>query len=335
MFKLRIGYLIVGITTGLIVLLGFFTSLPDGKLHIVFCAVGQGDAAYIRFPDGRDMLVDGGPNNSVLDCLGRHMPFWDRTINMVLLTHPQKDHMQGLITVLDRYSTDYFVRSDIVNTTDGYKALMEVVGRRNVKQQFVTTGETVTVGSTVLSILWPSSDQIAKMNPQPSSHLTIQPLPANVLGSSSIDLNDGSIVFALRYGSFDALFTGDADIRVETGWRNIQLARLDSASSSRLADSTLEVLKYPHHGSKTAMTPEFVGRLFPQLSASRPGLEAGLAIISVGKNNYGHPAPATLATLVKQGVQVKRTDTEGDIEVVSDGKNWSVNAFPLSQSRLR
>ncbi|MEK9143641.1 MAG: hypothetical protein AAB481_03370, partial [Patescibacteria group bacterium] len=60
MFRLRIGYLITGITTGLTLLLGFFWSLPDGKLHIVFCDVGQGDAAYIRFPDGRDMLVDGG-----------------------------------------------------------------------------------------------------------------------------------------------------------------------------------------------------------------------------------------------------------------------------------
>jgi len=283
MFRLRIGYLIVGITTGLILLLGFFWSLPDGKLHIVFCNVGQGDAAYIRFPDGRDMLVDGGPDDKVLGCLGRHMPFWDRHINIVLLTHPQKDHLQGLITVLGRYGTDYFVRSDIANTTEGFQQLMDVVKRRRVKQKFVTTGESIAVGTTTLSILWPSANQIA-----------------NVLGATTSNLNDGSIVFALRYGSFDALFSGDADIRVESGWKNIQLA-----------DDTLEVLKFPHHGSKTAMTEGLLETLQPKL-----------AVISVGRNNYGHPNEVTLATLARQAIPVKRTDKEGDIEIISDGRGW-------------
>ena len=170
MFRLRIGYLVGGITTGLILLLGFFWSLPDGKLHLAFCDVGQGDAAYVRFPDGRDMLVDGGPNNKVLECLGRHMPFWDRHINLVVLTHPQKDHMQGLIAVLDRYGTDYFVRSDIANSTEGYQQLMGVIERRGVKQKFVTTGETIAVGSTTLSVLWPSGDQIAVMKSSFARH---------------------------------------------------------------------------------------------------------------------------------------------------------------------
>ena len=84
MFRLRIGYLLTGIATGLVLLFNFLGSLPDGKLRIFFCDVGQGDAAYIRFPDGRDMLVDGGPNNKVLSCLGNHVPFWDRHINLVV-----------------------------------------------------------------------------------------------------------------------------------------------------------------------------------------------------------------------------------------------------------
>ncbi len=304
MFKLRIGYLIVGITTGLILLLGFFWSLPDGKLHIVFCDVGQGDAAYIRFPDGRDMLVDGGPNDAVLGCLGRHMPFWDRHINIVALTHPQKDHMQGLITVLERYGTDYFVRSDIANTTEGYGQLMDVVKRRMVKQRFVTTGEAIMVGSTTLSVLWPSEDQIAnfKRSLLASQGETLQ---GSVLGvSSPSNLNDGSVVFLLRYGNFDALFPGDADIRVESGWRNLQLA-----------DRTLEVLKYPHHGSKTGMTEEFLEMLQPKL-----------AVISVGKNSYGHPAGSVISALDASRVPVKRTDKEGDIEIVSDGRRWEVDS---------
>src|SRR3989344_8210677 len=123
MFKLRVGYLISGVATGLVLLFSFLGSLPDGTLHIVFCDVGQGDAAYIRFPDGRDMVVDGGPNDRVIACLGRHMPFWDRHIDMVAMTHPQKDHMQGLIAVFERFDVDYFLRSDIGNTTEGYQRL--------------------------------------------------------------------------------------------------------------------------------------------------------------------------------------------------------------------
>ena len=224
MFRLRFGYLITGITTGLVVILGFFLSLPDGKLHIVFCDVGQGDAAYIRFPDGRDMLVDGGPDKRVLACLGRHMPFWDRHINLVLLTHPQKDHMQGLIGVLDRFSADYILRSDVFNTTEGYRDFTNVISRTHVDTRYVVSGETVTVGSTTLSVLWPSAGQIATMRPS-SSDVGYVGSVGDVLGAKAPEnLNDASVVFALRYGSFDALFAGDADRRVESGWQYGKLA---------------------------------------------------------------------------------------------------------------
>lgn len=302
MFRLRLGYLIVGITTGLIALLGFFWTLPDGKLHLVFCDVGQGDAVLVRFPDGRDMLVDGGPNNKVLDCLGRHLPFWDRSLDLVFLTHPQKDHLQGLIAVLARYGVDYFVRSDIANTTEGYTQLMENISTKHVRQRYVTSGETISIGSTTLSILWPSEEQIAVFKRHSLAVSQESVLQGSVLGvSSASNLNDGSVVFSLRYGSFDAIFTGDADTRVESGWR------------SSLALDTLEVLKFPHHGSRTGMSEAFLATLAPRL-----------AVISVGKNSYGHPNEATLATLAKQGVQVRRTDKDGDVEIVSDGRTWKI-----------
>lgn len=291
------GYLISGIVTAFILLVSFIWTQPDGKLHITFCDVGQGDGAYIQFPDGRDMVVDGGPNDAIVDCLGRHMPFWDRSIDIVLMTHPQKDHMQGLITVLDRYQVDYFVRSNVANDTDGYKRLMEVVERKQVTQKFVTQGETIDIGGTSLLVLWPSQAQLAKASPA-----DVEDSSQAVLGAAVGDLNDYSVVFALRYGNFDAVFTGDADSRIESQY-----------VGSPLADETVELLKVPHHGSKTGMTQEFIEWVKPRI-----------AIISVGKNNYGHPTKEAITLLQSVGAQILRTDDIGDIAVISDGQQWVI-----------
>lgn len=295
MFKLRYGYLLSGIITGCILLVSFVSSLPDGKLHMFFCNVGQGDAAYIRFPDNRDMLVDGGPNDAVLGCLGRYMPFWDRHIDIVALSHPQKDHMQGLISVVRRYTVGYFVKSDISNTSEGYQELIRAISDRNIPVKSMTRGQTIRVGTTSLSFLWPSTEQIARMNPADAN--------GAILGTSTgADLNDGSLVFFLRYGSFDALFPGDADVRVESRYAQYPLA-----------DRIVEVLKVPHHGAKTGMTKDFVDWVKPEI-----------AVISVGKNTYGHPSRDVIDMLQSIDSTIHRTDQEGDIEVVSDGKNWSV-----------
>jgi competence protein ComEC len=147
MFRLRIGYLISGIITGIVLLFSFISTLPDGRLHIYFCNVGQGDAAYVKFPDGRDMLIDGGPDkNSVINCLSRHMPFWDRKIDLVVLSHPQKDHLEGLISVLQRFAIGYFVHSDIDSGTEGYHQLLDLVKVKNVTEKKVVAGEKIDEG---------------------------------------------------------------------------------------------------------------------------------------------------------------------------------------------
>lgn len=307
MFKLRTGYLITGIITGCIILFSFFGTIPDGKLHVVFCNVGQGDGAYIRFPDGRDMVVDGGPDDKILRCLGKHMPFWDRTIDVVAMTHPQKDHMQGLIAVLERYRVDYFVRSDVDNDTEGYKKLLSVIRQKSVPVKLVTTGERIDIGPVALSMIWPSIEQIARGKEFIATqvHSNASKI-SNTLGAATVgELNDYSLVFDLHYGMFDVLFTGDADNHINKNFIGLPLA-----------DSHIEVLKVPHHGSKTGMTEEFLDWVRPQL-----------AVISVGKNSYGHPAEEALAKLTARGITVKRTDQEGDVEVVSDGKTWRVKTI--------
>lgn len=305
MFRLRLGYLISGIAIGSILLLEFFWSLPDGKLHLVFCSVGQGDAIYIRFPDGRDMLIDGGPNDKVLGCLGKYMPFWDREINLVAMTHPQKDHLQGLLSVVNRFKINYFVKSDVDNTTEGYYALLEAIKAQKVPVKLVTSGDRISLGRAALVAVWPSEEQVSMMKRDIAKDSCTGSSQEcnNVLGTAApANLNEGSVVFWLNYGNFDALLTGDADSRTEHGYRD-----------SGQALDTVEVLKVPHHGSRSGMTNEFLNWIRPKL-----------AVISVGKNSYGHPASEILEMLRYRDIKILRTDQAGDIEIVSDGKNWEV-----------
>lgn len=297
--KLRYGYLLSGIAIGLTLLFSFIFSLPDGKLHVVFCNVGQGDGAYIRFPDGRDMVVDGGPDDTILQCLGKYMPFWDRKIDIVALSHPQKDHMQGLLSVLSRYTVGYFMHSDIDNKTQGYDSLVAILRERHIPVELMTRGDVVAIGTTFLSMIWPSAAQIAKGKEAEAIASHADP---NVLAAAVGDLNDYSMVFALRYGTFDVVFPGDADNHVEANYAGVQPFK-----------DPIEVLKVPHHGSRTGMTQGFVDWVRPKL-----------AVISVGKNSYGQPDKKAVDMLQSVGSRVLRTDQRGDIEVVSDGTNWII-----------
>jgi len=290
---------LIGMLFGIIVLFSFAFSLPD---HIIFCNVGQGDAAYIRTPNNQDMLIDGGPDNKVLDCLGQHMPFYDRTIDVVVLTHPQKDHLQGLISVVERYNINYFVIGVVSNKTEGYQRLVEALKNKNIPVKNLYTGDKFSLGEVEFDVLWPEKKWVAEhLSPSLSdlSYLS----NSNVLGlSTDTELNDFSYYLDLKYGTFSALFTGDGDIHIQP--EIMQAVALPQVT----------VLKYPHHGSKTAMLPEFLDKIRP-----------ALAVISVGRNSYGHPTREAFDLLKSIGTEIKRTDQSGDVEVVSDGKNWRVN----------
>ncbi|MCL4360034.1 MBL fold metallo-hydrolase [Patescibacteria group bacterium] len=319
MKHLRLYPLVLGIATGLALLIALAGAIPDRNLHIIICNVGQGDAAYIRLPGGRDILIDTGPDaGKTLPCLGRHMPLWDRRISMIFITHPEADHIGGLAEILRRFRVDYLVRSDVGGLGAAYEAAEAAIRAGGVQTRFVTAGEEIRIGDAFLSVLWPTEVQLAKARLGGFSAL---PDPnAAVLGASTASehLNDFSVIVYLRYGNFDALFPGDADTRVESAYRGMLEASLsqpefDPVHRQELAHRIVEVLKVPHHGSKTGMSRSFVETVRPVLS-----------VISVGRNTFGHPTPETLAQLAHIGSRVLRTDTEGDIEIVSDGRTWRV-----------
>lgn len=302
--KVSFKYLLIGAFIASFLLISYIISISQqGKLKIVFCDVGQGDAAYIRTPDNHEIVIDGGPNDRINDCLGKYMDFWDRSIDMLILSHPQKDHMQGFISLLDRYKVEYFIAPPVGNQTQGYQDLLAVINRKHVAVKNAYRGDTIDIGEVHLSFLWPDKQWVAKTTSLSQCTGSCKAFgQGNVLGMATTDdLNDFSSYIHLKYGTFDALFTGDGDSKIQP-----QIMTLGDLTP-------IELLKFPHHGSKTGMLPEFLALIKPEL-----------AIISVGRNSYGHPNSVVLEMLSQQQIPFKRTDREGDMVVTSDGAKWAV-----------
>jgi len=278
--------LVMGLVLGAATIWGAVWTLPDNNLHVVVCDVGQGDAILVSLGTNQ-MLIDGGPDNSVLGCLARHMPFYDRQLEIMLMTHPQADHLNGLNFVAERYSVSYFIRSNVANTTVGFKKLIQVTAQ--VPQNFVTAGETIKISdgktSVNFKIIWPTAEFVQQNSDR------------------AVDLNDFGVSGILTFDSFDMLLTADADSRVEP-----------AEIATRLLKE-VEILKVPHHGSKTGMLPAWLDLVSPQM-----------AVISVGKNNrYGHPTREALDLLSSRHIKTFRTDQNGDVEIISDGTKWRYN----------
>lgn len=255
---------------------------PDAKLHIIACDVGQGDAILATYKNIQ-ILTDGGPaNDKVIGCLSKYMPFWDREIEVVILTHPQADHFGGLIEVFRRFKVKNFIGGQVDASSQEYQVLKSLVGGSGAKVIVPKTGMNIRYGLIYLDVVWPQE------------------------GIVSAELNDYSVVYVLRYGVFEALLTGDIGPKVT-----------DEILATGLI-KPVNYIKIPHHGSKNGVTYEL-------LEASEPEV----AVISAGKNNsYGHPHEETLKLLSEKGTsssdgrKVLRTDEMGDVEIVTDGKDW-------------
>jgi competence protein ComEC len=277
-------------TAVLVAVLGATTlaTLPDGRLHLVMLDVGQGDAILVVAPSGATMLVDGGPDPDVtLRRLGATLPWWQRTIDVVLLTHPHQDHVGGLPAVVERFRVRIVLDGGRAYPNPAYARLLALVASEHrIGYRLARAGSVVPLDrQTTVALLYPSAADAAA------------PLPAG-------DVNNASVVGLLRLGDFAALLTGDAEAPVE------------ALLAAREEIAPVDVLKVGHHGSHSGTTPAFVAALHP-----------ALGMVSVGAGNeYGHPSPDTLEVLADAGVAVLRTDLVGSIEVRSDGSTWTVTA---------
>jgi competence protein ComEC len=230
------------------------------------------------------VLIDGGRGGAVLPALGREMGFFDRGIDVVLATHPDLDHIGGLIDVLERYKVATIMMTENESDTPAAELFKTRVQEEGANVVYVRRGEIIdlgggVMGSTTLTILFPDRDP------------------------THFESNASSIISRLTYGSSEFLFTGDAPKEIEE--------YLVSLGTNTLAS---DVLKVGHHGSRTSTSEVFLSAVAPGLAIISAGKD----------NTYGHPHKEVVERLEAYGATQKNTADSGSIFLLSDGVTiWS------------
>lgn len=202
--------------------------------------VGQGDATFIETPHHHQILIDGGPNQSVLTQLGVVMPFYDRTIDMIILTHPQEDHMFGLVSVLERYQVGAVFMTGVNYTGNTYREFKKLISEKNIPVYQAQQGQHIQFDDgVVLDILYPFN---------------------NLTGLDFAgDVNDTSVASRITFGNKQFLVMGDAGMLEETNLINSN------------QDIDIDVLKVSHHGSRTSTSNLFLEKTTPDIAVISVG----------------------------------------------------------------
>ncbi|PIS23070.1 hypothetical protein COT49_02090 [candidate division WWE3 bacterium CG08_land_8_20_14_0_20_40_13] len=249
------------------------------NLQIMFYDIGQGDATLLKFPGNYSILIDGGPDDRILGYLGANVNPFLKNIDVVVATHNHADHTNGLKYVIERYNVTLLV------TSPASSILADVASSRNVTNKELIMGDKIIIPTpgtpSEITILWPPTEIFSKNC-------------GNFCDINTDDPNNTSLVFMLTYKNFKAVFTGDAP-------REVLDAILDNVGDVNL-------VKVPHQGSKNSLVEEFYRKLKPEI-----------AVIPVGKNNYGHPDPDVVSFLENIGAKVYKTLEHGSVTVITDG----------------
>ncbi|HTK37232.1 MAG TPA: ComEC/Rec2 family competence protein, partial [Pyrinomonadaceae bacterium] len=284
----------------IVVLHPLSSSPPDGRLHIDFLDVGQGDSALVTFPDGETLLVDGGGQINFRDSDANNFEpdaprigeavvsqfLWEKgysKIDYILATHADADHIQGLTDVARNFDIReaFFARTP-VNDPE-YTELAEVIQKKKIAASRLSRGDLLNIGGVDVQVLFPENDD----------------------SPDAISDNDHSLVLRLVYGSRAFLLTGDVERKAE----NQMLSTPEYL--------TADVVKVPHHGSHTSSTQQFVDAVKPRV-----------AIISVGRRSrFGHPHNDVVERWKNSGAKVITTGENGTISISTNGSDLVIKSF--------
>lgn len=283
--KLFLSSAIISVSLFFIYLIYSFS--PKGELKVVFFDVGQGDSIFIETPSHKQILIDGGPNNVVLERLASEMNFYDRDIDLIIETHADADHVTGLIPVLEKYNVKNIVASPVKGKTNIFSDLDSHIDNEKGDGANVYLGK---IG-----------DEIDFQD-----GVTIKILYPNKNISVKTDTNDASVSTLLNYADKNFLFTGD-----------LPTTRENYLLTSSFLPKDITVYKAGHHGSKTSSGELLLSYIKPYYSVISAGRD----------NKYGHPNIETIDRLKKYSKVIFSTIDFGSIEFVTNGKEINVSSF--------
>lgn len=209
------------------------------NLTVAYLDIGQGDAIYIEAPNGNQIIIDGGPNTALMSVLPKVMPYGDKSIDAIIITNPDADHMSGFVPLLEEYDIGFVVEPGTKSDTTTYKNIEQEIEKKNILHILARKGMKIVLDkekNVYFEILFPDRDV------------------------SSWERNDGSIVGNLVYGENKFLFMGDATLLTE----GIVLAENDLSGT--------DVLKLGHHGSHTSTGVPLLREARPELGIISAGL---------------------------------------------------------------
>ena len=264
-----------------------YRETPNRTLTVAFLNIGQGDSIYIESPTHRKLIIDGGPDATMLSEIGKIMPWYDHNIDAIMITNPDVDHYGGFIDLLKRYHVGLVIEPGTVGASASYKTLEDLIVQKKIKKIIARRGSSLDFGGDVrLDILFPDRDV------------------------SKLATNNGSIIAQLVYASTSVMLTGDAPSATEEYVLALDKTRVAATNSRSQIKS--DILKAGHHGSKTSASEPFVSAVAPRYAAISAGLD----------NKYGHPNQETLDLFDKFHIQTFITFKLGTIIFKSNGAKW-------------
>lgn len=272
----------LGVVTVLISIIGVLLLWEprEAELRVVFFDVGQGDSIFIESPTGVQVLIDTGAGSQILRALGREMGFFDRTIDLVVATHPDKDHIGGFPDVFLRYEVETVLLTENKNDTSAAHAFLKAVEDEGADVVHARTGMHFDLGAgATLDILFPNRD------------------------TTGWESNTSSIVARVAFGNTSVFLTGDAPAAIEE-----HLVAVDMRDGSN--DMKSDVLKVGHHGSRTSTSEQFLKWIDPKFAV----------ISAEKDSRYGHPHREVTDRLDEHDIMSISTAEVGHITFWSDGE---------------
>jgi len=207
-------------------------------LKVVFFDVGQGDSIFIETPKKTQILIDGGPSGRVVEKLGSELPFFDRSIDLIIATHPDSDHISGLVEVLKSYQVDLVATTGVKGSTAEFDEFASEIKKNKINEIILKKGQRISINNLYIYVFAPLED---------------------FEGKTVKDYNTSSLVLKAVYGNNSFLLTGDAPYSIE---KKMVAQEIDLSS---------QVLKIGHHGSKNSSSDIFLEKVNPEIAVIQVG----------------------------------------------------------------